>query len=220
MEAQEHERSRVARELHDDVCQRMAVLALHLSRLANHIPEREVDARRQVRDLYQEVGELGQHVNDISHRLHSSKLQLLGLAEAAATFCREVSIDHGVAVDFVDDDVPATLPDGVAINLFRVLQEALANAVKHSGASRYVVSLRGTDDQLRLEVIDDGRGFDPEVAMATSGLGLVSMQERIRLVNGDVTIESRPGAGTRIRASVPLRSPYIASAEIDSEIAT
>jgi signal transduction histidine kinase len=143
-------------------------------------------------------------VSSISHRLHSSKLELFGLASAAGTFCRETSSHYGIAVDFVHAGVDSKLPPGVAINLFRVLQEALSNAARHSGATRCDVSLRQADDELRLEVRDDGIGFDTVAALATSGLGLVSMQERLKLVDGSVTIESRPGAGTVIRATVPL----------------
>ena len=205
MEVQEQERSRVARELHDDVCQQLTMLALNLERLNDMIPETEADARQRVRDLYKEVRGLGQHVNGISHRLHSPKLEFLGLSTATAMFCKDIAAQHGVSVEFLHEHVPATLPDGVGINLFRVTQEALANAVKHSGASRYRVSLRGTDEQLELEVSDDGRGFDTTAALAKSGLGLVTMRERLKLVHGDVTIESKQGSGTRVHASIPLR---------------
>jgi signal transduction histidine kinase len=102
--------------------------------------------------------------------------------------------------------VPATLPDGVALNVFRVLQEALSNAVKHSGSHRYDVAIRGRGDRIQLDVRDQGRGFDPAVAFATSGLGLVSMQERLRFMNGEVTIESSPGQGTTVTATIPLRA--------------
>lgn len=206
MQAQEQERSRLARELHDDVCQRMAMMALELERLGATIPESDRDVRAQVRDLYDAARALGSDVNAISHRLHSSKLEFLGLAAAAATFCKEVSKHHGVNVEFVHDNVPTQLGEAVAINLFRVLQEALSNAIKHSGASAYRVSLRGIDDEVQLEIVDHGRGFDVAAAMTTSGLGLVSMQERLRAVNGEVLIESKPGTGTTVRASVPLTS--------------
>ena len=205
MEAQEQERSRVARELHDDVCQQMTMLALELDRLGKSLPESAGDVRQQTLHLYQEVKALGAHVNGISHRLHSSKLGLLGLAAAIESFCKDISSLHGVTVEFVRQDVPATLSEDVAINLFRVLQEALSNAARHSGASRCRVSLSATDDQLQLEVSDEGRGFETDLALTTSGLGLVSMQERLKLVNGTVAIESKPGAGTTVRAAVPLR---------------
>jgi PAS domain S-box-containing protein len=204
IEAQEQERSRLARELHDDVGQQMTMLAMDVDRLGENISETEAAARQQARTLREEVTALASHVSGISHRLHSSKLDLLGLAAAAATFCKEVSSRSGVIVEFTHDNVPATLCPDVAINLFRVLQEALSNAAKHSGASRFDVSLRGANDQLQLVVCDQGKGFDVEAALASSGLGLVSMQERLKLVNGSVAIESKPGAGTTIRASVPL----------------
>ena len=202
MEAQEQERSRLARELHDDVCQQMAMVAMGLERLSENVTE--TDVRQRARRLHGEVTALAGHVSGISHRLHSSKLDLLGLAAAAGTFCKEVSTHYGISVEFVHEHVPATLPSEVAINLFRVLQEALSNAARHSGTSRCHVSLRGTDDQLRLEVRDEGKGFDTGAALATSGLGLVSMQERLKLVNGSVAIESEMGAGTTVRATVPL----------------
>ena len=204
IEAQEHERSRLARELHDDVCQQIAMVAMEISRLGKTIPESAVDARQQARYLHEEVTALAGQVSGISHRLHSSKLDLFGLAAAAGTFCNEVASHSGVVVDFVHESVPSTLPPDVAINVFRVLQEALSNAAKHSGASHCRVSLCGRGDQLRLDVDDDGKGFDLDAALATSGLGLVSMQERLKQVNGSVTIDSKKGAGTRVRASVPL----------------
>lgn len=212
MEAQEHERLRLARELHDDVCQRLSLLGLDLARLGEHLSGNE-PARQQARDLYESVGDLTAYVNGISHTLHSSKLDILGLAAAAATFCTEVSSRSDVTVEFVHDQVPARLPDDVAINMFRVLQEALSNAVKHSGASRCHVSLRGMDDQLQLEVRDAGKGFDAKAALASSGLGLVSMQERLKLVNGRVAIETKAGAGTTVRVTVPFGPKILKSSD-------
>jgi len=208
--AQEQERSRVARELHDDVCQRMVTLAIDLHQFGEALPESAADARLRARDLYDEVRTLGQDVNAISHRLHSFKMGMLGLAPAAATFCEEIAARHRVTVEFDHQDVPSQLPEGVAINLFRVLQESLSNAVKYSGASRYQVSLRATADGLELVVADEGRGFDVAAAMKASGLGLLSMQERLKLVNGEVAIESRPGLGTRVRATVPWQAAPVA----------
>ena len=112
-------------------------------------------------------------------------------------------------IQFVHEGVPAELPDGVGINLFRVLQEAVTNAIKHSGASWYRVSLKRIDQDLQLEVVDNGHGFDVATALATSGLGLVSMQERLRLVNGEFAVESKPGSGTVIRALVPLQPDLV-----------
>jgi signal transduction histidine kinase len=206
MEAQEQERSRLARELHDGVCQEMTALAFRLRRLGKNIPESAKDARRQEQELQDDIASLSTHVSAIAHRLHSSKLDLLGLAAAARAFCQEVSSHHGVAVEFTDDNVPDTLPPVVTLNLFRVLQEALANAAKHSGTPRCQVLLRATNDELQLEVRDEGKGFDHEAALASAGLGLVSMRERLKLMNGSLAIDSTPGAGTTVRATVPLAS--------------
>jgi len=206
MEAQEQERSRIARELHDDVGQRIVAVSMGLGALINLIAGGDRRAVERIQELGREVQALVGDVSKMSHRLHSSVLEPFGLASAAQTLCREMSTRHNVAVAFVDEDVPPTLPDGVALNVFRVLQEALSNAVKHSGSDRYDVTIRGRGDRIQLDVRDQGRGFDPAVALATSGLGLVSMQERLRFMNGEVTIESSPGKGTTVRATIPLRA--------------
>ena len=201
IQVQEQERSRVARELHDDVCQRMVMLAMDLQQFGESLPDGADDARGQLKGLCADVRALGRDVNAISHRLHSSRLGVLGLPAVAAAFCEEIAMRHDIAVDFAHEGVPTQLTDDVATSLFRVLQEALSNAIKHSGASRYQVRLQGVNDGVQLDVVDEGRGFD--VAMTTSGLGLMSMEERLRLVDGKVSLESKPGAGTTVRAWVP-----------------
>lgn len=203
IQAQEYERSRVARELHDDVCQRIVTLGIDLYEAGETLPENAADTRGRLHGLYDEVQELGRDINRISHRLHSFKLGVLGLAAAARTFCEDFATRHRVTVEFDHDDVPMQLADDVGITLFRVLQEALSNAVRHAGVPRYRVRLQGTNEHVQLEVTDDGKGFDVAAVMATSGLGLMSMQERVGLVGGDVMIESAPGAGTTIRVCVP-----------------
>ncbi len=206
MEAQEQERTRLARELHDDVSQRMTLLALELDQLRNALPDGANDAQAQINALNNSVAGLGKDLQAISHRLHSSKLEYLGIATAAGSFCKELASQRGVKIDYVHENVPVHLPEGVAINLFRVLQEALSNAVKHSGARHYRVALRRIGDELTLEVADDGLGFDVKAALQGHGLGLVSMQERLRLLNGEVHIDSKRNAGTTVRVSVPLAS--------------
>jgi PAS domain S-box-containing protein len=206
MEAQEQERTRLARELHDDVSQRMTLLGIELEQLREAIPENAADAHGLVAALNDAVAVLGRDIQAISHRLHSSKLEYLGLSSAAGSFCREIASQRGVQIEFVHENVPVRLPDGVAISVFRVLQEAIANAIKHSGAHHYRVGLRAVDDRLCLEVVDDGCGFDVESTLTGPGLGLISMRERLRAVNGDLIIESEPGVGTRVWADVPLRA--------------
>jgi PAS domain S-box-containing protein len=205
MEAQEQERRRLARELHDDVSQRMTLLGIELDQLRDTLPADALDARGTVEALNEAISTLGKDIQAISHRLHSSKLDLLGLAAAVGGLCREMSGQRGVTIEYVHENVPSQLPEGVAINVFRILQEAVANILKHADASSCRVVLRGVDQQLRLEVVDDGRGFEINEAVKGRGLGLLSMQERMRLIGGDVTIESEPGVGTRICVSVPLQ---------------
>jgi signal transduction histidine kinase len=205
MHAQEEERRHIARELHDDLGQRMSLLAFDAAQLRATLSD-DAHAQGHARGLHEAVIALGRDVQAISHRLHSSKIDVLGLPVAAESFCRELASRHALRVEYAHEDVPAPLPDGAAISLFRVLQEALTNAVKHSRAERCRVLLRGTDGELTLEVTDDGRGFDAAAALNGHGLGLISMQERLKLVNGEVVIESKAGAGTTVRATVPLGS--------------
>ena len=126
---------------------------------------------------------------------------------AAASLCKEVSAQQQVTIEFRDEGIPDDVPKDVALGLYRVLQEGISNAVKHAGVGHVTVTLRGCRDEIELEIVDAGSGFNPTAALTGGGLGLISMQERLTLVNGNISIESRPGAGTRIRARVPLRRP-------------
>jgi len=207
MEAQEEERAWIARELDDDLSQRMALLTIELDRLCQVLPTGAVDLRLRISELCARAIDLGQDLQVISHRLCSSKLEFLGIASAAGAFCRELSEQQGVVISFSHEGVPPDLPKGVALALFRVLQEALINAVKHAGVNHFSVVLRADEDEVQLEVVDTGIGFDPQAALRRHGLGLVSMQERLSLVHGEIAIDSRPGAGTQVRARVPLGVP-------------
>lgn len=196
----------------------MALLVLDLEEFRSRLPESNVEARQQVNDICDHVQTLTRDINAISHRLHSSRIGILGLTAAARSFCHEFATRHQLPVEFVHSNVPDRLPDGVGINLFRVLQEALANVTKHSGASKCRVSLDGTSDRLQLNVVDNGRGFDVRVSMATSGLGLISMAERLRMVGGDVAYEAAPGRGTTVRAWVPLRAAAVTNETNHAEV--
>ena len=144
-------------------------------------------------------------MHDLSHQLHPAKLEQLGLVAAVHGLCKDLTQSHGVPVDFAHTDVPETVPEDMALCLYRIVQEALQNVIKHSSARRAAVELRGDTATLCLRVVDDGRGFDPGlVDDLDGGLGLVSMRERLRLVRGTITIDSRPAAGTRIEVRVPL----------------
>ena len=202
IEAQEKERAWIARELHDDLAQRVVGLAMQLHGCAQVLPNGS-NERVCVERTSGQATALARDIQAVSHRLHSSHLDHLGIAAAAAGLCRELSEQHHVEIDFSHSGVPEGLSKDIALCLFRVLQEALNNAIRHSGVRQFVVTLRGTPAEIRLEVIDAGRGFDPK-AVVGPGLGLISIRERLSLVNGEVFIESRPGGGATIRARVNL----------------
>jgi PAS domain S-box-containing protein len=207
MQAHEHERALVARELQDDLCQRLVVLTTQLHGLSQTAASDSTEEiRNRVEELSGQFATLASEIFSISDQLHSSNLERLGLAAAARIFCKEVSSQEYVTIRFQDEGIPRDLPNDVALTLFRVMQEAVGNAVKHSGIRAIAVATRGGEREIQLEVSDEGVGFEPDLVMKKHGLGLIGMMERMRLVDGECTIESRPGAGTRIRARVPLQS--------------
>jgi PAS domain S-box-containing protein len=205
IEAQEEERTRLARELHDDINQRLALVSLCLDRM-QHASAGADELRAEIAAASGQVADLIQDVHALSHRLHSSKLDLLGLRRAASGLCAELSDLHGVAIDFQAENVGERLPQDVSLCLFRVLQEALHNATKHSGSRQIHVSLRSGARVIELTVVDAGVGFDQR-AVRRSGLGLTSMSERLKLVDGELFINSKPGRGTTVRARVPFDRP-------------
>jgi PAS domain S-box-containing protein len=204
IEAHEEERTWIARELHDDIVQRIALLAIELERWDHDILGSVVDKHEYLQHTRQRLFELGTDIQALSHRLHSSKLEYLGLVATAKSFCHESSEQRNVRIEFSHSDVPATIPKEVSLCLFRVLQEALQNAVKHSADQNFRVEVRGTKEGISLAVRDSGIGFDWKDAMNRRGLGLISMRERLRLVNGELSIQSEPGRGTTVLARVPL----------------
>ncbi|HEV2730383.1 MAG TPA: PAS domain S-box protein, partial [Terriglobales bacterium] len=207
IEAHEQERTWIARELHDDINQQIALLAVELEQWEQLLPESALDLHARIRHATERLSGIGKDIQALSHRLHSSKLEYLGIVKAANSFCRELSEQHNVQVEFSHSDIPRTMPKEIAHCLFRVLQEALQNAVKHSGARKFHVELRGASKEIHLSVSDPGVGFDRHSALDRQGLGLISMRERLLLVNGEFSIESEHGRGTTIKARVPLRTP-------------
>ncbi len=208
IEAQEEERTRIARELHDDINQQIASLAVRLDCL--NLPASAREFRREVETVRKLVENVGSDIQALSHRLHSSKLEHLGLAKAAAGSCREFSDLQKVEIDFHSENVPRDLSPEISLCLFRVLQEGLQNAVKHSGSRHLQVSLMGRTDRVELTIHDSGIGFEPGQAMTGRGLGLTSMKERLKLVNGQLSIDSKLQHGTTIQACVPV-SPKMKS---------
>jgi PAS domain S-box-containing protein len=202
IEAHEEERTWIARELHDDIVQRVALVKVELEQCDQQAADATTDDH--IRHARQLLSDLGKDIQALSHRLHSSKLEYLGLVTAAKSFCHELSQQRRVQIEFKHSDIPAAVPKEISLCLFRVLQEALQNAIRHSGAQDFAVEVHGAQDGIRLIVSDSGTGFDWRHAINGRGLGLISMRERLRLVNGEFSIQSEPGRGTTVLARVPL----------------
>jgi len=203
IEAQEKERTRIARELHDDINQQIALATIEFEGLKQR-SGLDDEVRSCMSALCVRLSEIGKDVQAISHRLHSSKLEILGVVVACRSFCREVAERNKVTVDFTEEGNPRRVPEDVSLCLFRILQESLNNAIKHSGAQHFEVRLRAVSDEIQLTVRDGGLGFDAPAALSGHGLGLISMRERASLVKGTISITSKPMAGTEITLRVPI----------------
>jgi signal transduction histidine kinase len=217
MVAQEKERARLARELHDDLSQSLAILSIQLQSLVARSND-AVAIEKHVEKLTGQIQRLSSDVHRISHELHPSKLTQLGLESALGGFCREAHEAHGLKIGFKANNVPRSLPNDISLCFYRIAQEALQNTVKHSGASTANVELTVSDDVISLVVTDNGSGFDPE-KVSKESLGLVSMHERIRAVDGVLTVGSVPGSGTTIEAQVPLPKTTLLASESRTLIA-
>lgn len=204
IEAHEEERTRIARELHDDINQRLALLEIELEQLEATPLGLSAEASLHLQAFRQRLSEVASDVQAISHRLHSSKLEYLGLPSAIRGFCKELSQRQKVEIKFTCDSIPGTLPHEISLCLFRVAQEALLNCVKHSGVREFDVDLREVGEQIQLTVSDSGVGFDLATMANNPGLGLISMHERIRLIKGTISILSEPMKGTRVQAHAPV----------------
>ena len=205
IDAQEEERARLARDLHDGLGQSIALVSIHVDELRkNSVEPDHIEA--QVEHLSERLRTVAHDVRRISHELHPSKLKQLGLEVALAAFCREISAAHGLRVDFTASNLPAELDDDIALCFYRVAQEALQNTIKHGNAQNAIVRIAGTNNELLLAVSDDGSGFDVDAARSKGTLGLVSISERMLAVAGESRIQSTPGKGTRIEARAPIES--------------
>jgi PAS domain S-box-containing protein len=204
MGAQEKERARLARELHDDLSQSLALLSIQLQSIGRGT-NTSAEIKYQVAELTDQIQSLASDVHRISHELHPSKLTQLGLEAALRGFCREISAAKGMKVRFESFQVPRDLPNDVSLCLYRVAQEAVQNAVKHSGASIANLRLSTEDHHILLTISDNGAGFDTSPsAKKKESLGLISMDERVRASRGELSIDSVLGAGTKITARLPL----------------
>jgi len=204
IEAHEEERTRIARELHDDINQRVALLAVNLESLKKDRASSESERSRCMGEACEYLVDIGRDIQALSHRLHSSKLEYLGLVAACKSFCKELAERQKVSIKFKADNVPSAVPQDVSLTLFRVLQESLQNAIKHSGVQEFEVHLLGIPGEIQLIVRDYGVGFDVDAVMGSPGLGLISMRERLGSVKGTIVIASKPMRGTEVTVRVPV----------------
>jgi signal transduction histidine kinase len=202
--SQEEERQRIARELHDDLSQKIALLNLEVHQIAGEVPEN--GARTRLEKVSSQVSEIATDLSDLSHKLHPSRLQTLGLIESVRLLCTEISQQRQVNVMFSAAELDQTVDPGVSLCLYRIAQEALHNVAKHSQARDASVHLTREGNDVHLQISDSGVGFDP-VAADHAGLGLVSMKERVGVLKGHLVIHAAPGRGTRIGVRVPLTPP-------------
>ena len=203
--AEEKERSRVASELHDDFSQRLAILALGLENVDEATPASLDHVHKQLHELARSTSELGSDLHTLSHRLHSSTLESLGLVPAVDALCREFTCKQGIRVHFSSDEIPRSISPDAALCIFRIVQEALRNLKKYSGAEEAEVDLRMTGGRLEISVRDEGRGFSLSDLGQNGGIGIRSMEQRARLLGGTFVIHSEPGKGTTLEAWVPLK---------------
>ena len=200
--AGEEERQRLARELHDDFAQRLALLSVGLDLLLQDSSADGVSLHRRLQELWNDVKELASDVHNLSHRLHSSKLRLLGIKMALKEVCGQVSRQHSVDIQLEAGELPSELSDDVSLCFYRVAQEALNNAVKHSHSRRIEVKLNNSRGRVRMRIKDFGVGFDPDAR--ANGIGLAAMRERLRMVGGSLHVKSSPGVGTELTAEAEI----------------
>jgi PAS domain S-box-containing protein len=202
--AHEEERSSIARELHDNLSQRMALLQIQLEQFQRNVPGLSSNALHQLRTMAEVASDVSSDIHDLSHQLHPSKLDTLGLVASLNGLCREFSDRHRLQVQFVYHGIRSRIAKDITLCIFRIAQEALSNVVKHSGSVKARVELSDNDDQIDLCVSDSGVGFQLGSRKAERGLGLTSMRERARLVGGLLSVESEPSHFTRICVRIPV----------------
>ena len=205
LSAQESERRRISRELHDDLSQKVAKLQFDIETLEQKVPFADTeDAKKSLRGVRDQTGTLANDLRRVAHGLHPSSLDHLGLAVALRSYAEEFSRSTAVQVQFKSRKVPRDIPAEVASCLYRIVQEALRNVGKHSSSAEVVIMLLGKPNSLDLSIHDNGMGFDSEAVRAKGGLGLISMQERVRLVQGHFSLKAQPGHGVLISVQIPL----------------
>jgi signal transduction histidine kinase len=202
--AHEEEGKRVARELHDDLIQKLAVLAIRIEWLEHHLPDSPQLTREQLRSLSRRVAEVTADVRRMARQLHPSILEDLGLAAAIQSYANHFAKRERVTVKFTARDLPESLSQDISLCLYRVAQESLSNVAKHARTKEAAITVASSQDGVSLSVKDAGVGFNPGSVTGKGGLGLISMQERVRLVNGNLSVSSRRGSGTEVSVWIPL----------------
>ena len=211
IDAEERERTRIARELHDDIGQRLALVIIHLEGLSAEGLGAGLEGSAAMKQLSEQLTGISKEIQALAHNLHSPKLEYLGLTTTVKSLCSELRNQYKVQIDFRGHEFRNGLAPDISLSLFRVAQEALHNSVKHSGTRQVEVELFEKEDDVHLIVRDKGHGFDLERATKGKGLGLVSMRERLKLVKGELSIDSHPGRGTTVHATVPVTSASTSS---------
>jgi len=202
MTAHEDERKKISRELHDEVSQRLVALTLALHNFRRHgMPG---DSACHFDEILENTAEVAEQVHQLSRQLHPAVLEYAGLTGALQSFCEESNKRMGVSVEFAFGELPVEIPNEVALCVYRVSQEAIRNAAQHSGSKHFRIELEAKDHVLQLSIKDWGHGFDPSTVRRNGGLGLISMEERVRLLGGVFQLTSIAGTGTEIRAEVPV----------------
>jgi signal transduction histidine kinase len=204
IDAQDQERMRTAGELHNDIGPSLAIVGIDLLRAGQSASAPPGEKHPDVQQIYEKLQQIGSRISRLSNQLNPPMLKYFGLAKAIETECREFSEVHRIPVSFSCKNFSAKPDAIVALNIFRIMQEALRNAGKHSHATRIIVSVRTTATGLILEMSDDGVGFNAEQTNVAAGLGMISMRERMRLIGGEFEIRSRPGRGVKISCRAPL----------------
>ncbi|HUS05077.1 MAG TPA: CheR family methyltransferase, partial [Bryobacteraceae bacterium] len=218
LQAQEDERRRISRELHDDLNQKLALLHVNVERMEAKAPRGSASIRSNLKLFREAVSDLSDSIRRIAYHLHPSMLDDLGLVAAAQSFCEDFSESENIQVTFQHENIPGSVPQDVSLCVYRILQEALRNIAKHAHSKRAMVALEGDASFLRLTVKDAGTGFNRDDLKRRHGLGLLGMQERVRLVGGELSIDSHPGEGTRVEVQVPLgQAPQIGPAAMTNE---
>ena len=214
--AQEEELKRLSRELHDDLTQRLAALALDAALIETQLTPSQPRAVKDLKDLRANLSEVAEEVHDLSRQLHPSILDDLGLVQAVQAECDAFTKKAGIDLTFAHHNLPDSIPKPSALCLYRVIQEGLQNIAKHSQTAAASITLQGLSGGVRLLIQDKGTGFDSEEVRKKSGIGLSSMRERARLVNGTIAFNSEPGQGTAIEVFIPLGGGHDQATAVDS----